>query len=433
MAKKKIEENLERIDEVREIMGTMPHWLLRWGTFMIWVLFATLMLVAIIVQYPDTVDGAITVTCPTPPAKLIARSTGRVDLKYADSDSVKKGDIIAVVENTASYDEVMSLTNDVEQLEKYIGNPHAFADQEYDFKNYYNLGGLEDSYNRFKNHCEAYILFLSLNQNAKKIKSFNELESILVQERNVLLSQQLMIKKEAELVHRQLTTDSLLVTQGALSLVEKEQTEGRYIGVINKLNMVKENLLKNQEQLTKMHSNSDDLFLTNKSQQIELEWKIKMAYKELKTQIDYWNHQYVLRAPFDGVLSLFDVWNSNQVVSLGDEVAHVITDAEDVFAKLKVTGVKFGKVEVGQEVKITLDSYPTSEYGFLFGKVSKISAINKDNVYIVNVSLPDGLETTFKEDIPFRHEMVGVGQIYTDKFNVLQRIFFQFKDMFRTS
>lgn len=430
---KKIYDNSERIDEVREIMSTMPHWLLRWGTFMIAGLLASLIFVAVIVKYPETVDGSVIVTCPTPPAKLIARATGRVDLQHVDGDTIRKGDIIAIIENTASKEEVLALKKDIEKLEEYIKTPYKFVEDQIILNNYYRLGGLEDTYNQFKNHCDTYVLFLSLNKNAKKIHSFHELESILTKEKQVLLNQQKMIGKEVALIQRQVSSDSLLVVKGALSRIEKEQTEERYLTVINKLNMIKENLLKNQEQMTRIHSNSDDLFLTDKSQKIELEWKIKMAYKELKTQIEYWNHQYVLKAPFDGTLSLFDIWNSNQIVNLGDEVAHVITDSDDVFAKLKVTGKRFGKVTKGQDVKITLDSYPTSEYGFLFGKVQKISAINKDNVYVIHVNLNDGLRTTFHQEIPFRHEMVGVGQIYTAKYNVLQRIFYQFKDLFNST
>ncbi len=428
-----LEDRIHRTEEVQEIMGAMPHWLLRWGTAMVWMLVMTLIGVAVYIKYPDSISGEITVTCPTPPASVISRSTGRIQLFAKDGEAVKKDQTIGLIENTAVYDEVMALTGQMSELEQLVESPIKLLGQTKALPNYYQLGVLEDVYNRFKNNCEEYILFMELRQNTQKIKSFSQLGSILREEDEVLKEKLLVSRREVAMAQKRLTADSALYQQQALSAMELNQSEQVYMSALNRMHAIKENILKNQEQLTRVNSSSNDLSLTDRGEKLMLERKMQMTFKELKTQINFWNQQYVIKAPMDGKLSLFDVWNSNQIVSQGDEVANVIAGGDNAFAKLKVTGNKFGKVKKGQKVKVILDSYPSSEYGIVFAEVASISAINRDNIYIINATFPEGLVTTRGDKVPFRHEMKGVGEILTDDLNLLQRVFYQFKDLFLKS
>ena len=46
-----------RSEEVQEILGTPPNWLVRWGTLVVLVGFSFLLCVAWFVRYPDVVSS----------------------------------------------------------------------------------------------------------------------------------------------------------------------------------------------------------------------------------------------------------------------------------------------------------------------------------------------------------------------------------------
>jgi HlyD family secretion protein len=83
----------------------------------------------------------------------------------------------------------------------------------------------------------------------------------------------------------------------------------------------------------------------------------------------------------------------------------------------------YGKVEVGQKVNVRLDNYPFHEYGMLQGVVVKLGLLPDKNRYSVGVKFPDGLNTTYKYELPFSAEMVGSAEIITRDKRLLQRIF----------
>ncbi len=65
-----------RSDEVQEILGTPPGWLVRWGTIL--GLFALLLLGwgSYFYKYPDVVQVDIVISSKEPPRKLVTEKSG---------------------------------------------------------------------------------------------------------------------------------------------------------------------------------------------------------------------------------------------------------------------------------------------------------------------------------------------------------------------
>jgi len=95
--------------------------------------------------------------------------------------------------------------------------------------------------------------------------------------------------------------------------------------------------------------------------------------------------------------------------------------------------VRSGKVKVGQEVKIKFDGYPFNEFGAVEGKIESISMIARDNLYLINVSLPNGLKTTYNKTLEFKQEMQGIADIITEDMRLIERIFNQIRYIFTSS
>lgn len=109
-------------EEIQEIMGRIPGWVIRWGISVIFSLFAILLLISFFFKYPETIASSIVITTLNPPSDLIARSTGKIGhLLVENQQEIKRNDIIAVLFNTADYRSVLKLekllTDSVEAIQ----------------------------------------------------------------------------------------------------------------------------------------------------------------------------------------------------------------------------------------------------------------------------------------------------------------------------
>ena len=89
-----------------------------------------------------------------------------------------------------------------------------------------------------------------------------------------------------------------------------------------------------------------------------------------------------------------------------------------------------GKIKIGQNVNIKLENFPETEFGIIRGKVEKISlTADKNGFYIIDVSLPEKLITSYEKEISFKQEMRGSAEIITDDLRLVERVFYQFKEL----
>ena len=80
-----------RSEEVQEILTRVPHWLIRWGSVVVLIILVMLLLVSWIVKYPDIVGSEIVITTNTPPQKLVAKTSGKIEaILINDKSNVSK-------------------------------------------------------------------------------------------------------------------------------------------------------------------------------------------------------------------------------------------------------------------------------------------------------------------------------------------------------
>jgi len=99
-----------RSEDVQEILGTPPGWLVRWGTSIVLIGFVMILSAAWFVRYPDVVEAKVVVTTATPPVDVIARTDGRISkLLVSDTAAVHTNQLLAVLQSTANYRDVLFL------------------------------------------------------------------------------------------------------------------------------------------------------------------------------------------------------------------------------------------------------------------------------------------------------------------------------------
>ncbi len=222
-----------RSEEVQDILGQIPSWIVRWGTVVILATILILMVGSMFISYPDKKRADILVTTENPPAPLVARSSGQiVELFVHDSQFVKINTHLAVIENPADYSDVLSLQYDIEAIKTIITN----LDQgEYiPLMNTYTLGDIQSSYAEFINAYENYFQFLDRDYHTQTINSIKE-EIRRFQILNNGLNRQVSIqRREYQLAQRQYERDSTVHAKGAISDKEVEVSETHVLSVNQK-------------------------------------------------------------------------------------------------------------------------------------------------------------------------------------------------------
>ena len=92
----------------------------------------------------------------------------------------------------------------------------------------------------------------------------------------------------------------------------------------------------------------------------------------------------------------------------------------------------------GQKVNIRLQNFPENEYGILRGTVKNISLVPVQTGeaaanYSVEISLSNGLITTYKKELPYLSDMQGQADIITEDISLLERFFLPMKKILKES
>jgi len=157
---------------------------------------------------------------------------------------------------------------------------------------------------------------------------------------------------------------------------------------------------------------------------------------QLKAGIQAWEMSYVLMSPIDGKITFTRYWVSNQNVQAGEEVFTVIPmTASRHIGKAMLPVARSGKVKAGQQVNVRIDNFPDNEFGMIKGIVNHISlvptVVGNSTYYVVEIGLPEGLQTNYRQELPYLPNMLGIADIITDDLSLLERFVMPMKKIWK--
>ena len=294
------------------------------------------------------------------------------------------------------------------------------------------LGDIEAPYAVFQNNYIQYLLNKQLqpysNEALANRLSISELGGRL----QSLKSQRELNAIELELGRKDLERNKSLFDKGVISQQEYEnkqllfaQAERNFKNFESSISQVREGI--NNAQRTKKGTE-----IERTKEEMLLLKNVIQSFNQLKKSIRDWEQLYVLQSEIKGRVAFFNYYSVNQTVNQADLVFTVIPDESSSYvARLRTPAQNSGKLEVGQNVNISLDNYPDAEFGVLEGKVHRISALpDSEGLYLVDVNLPDKLITSYNKHIDFKQEMVGSAEIVTEDLRLIERFFYQFRSAF---
>ncbi|CAI2768646.1 HlyD family secretion protein [Flavobacterium collinsii] len=418
-----------RSEEVQDILTKVPHWMIRWGTVLIFVIISMLFFVSWFVKYPDVVTTQIVITTNIPPEKIVSKFSGRIEaILVKDKSIVSKNSTLAIIENTANYKDVFLLEKIVEDYN--VNDPKkAFP---FELLKNTQLGEIESAFAVFQKDYQAE----QLNKNLQPFEVENRAqvsEKVQIKDRLDILQQQKVINEsELQLQKNEIARFETLFNKGIISAQEMEakklgylQAQKNYRTLLSSISQLKSALITN----TKLSQNSQ---ISGTKEEVTLGRNMAQSFYQLKKVIKDWELAYALKSSVSGVVTFLQVWTENQTISVGDNVFSIIPDTKNGFVgKVKAPALNSGKIKVGQMVNIRLANFPDREFGVLKGRIRNISLVpDKDGNLLLDVALLNGLETSYKKQIVFQQEMKGTAEIVTEDLRLIERILYQFKSLF---
>jgi multidrug resistance efflux pump len=414
-------------EEVRDVLSDPPKAILKWGNTFLLIFIIILFSLSWYIKYPDIVSAQIVITTNIPPEKVIAKTTGKIEtILVQDKAMVLENTPLAIIQNTANYRDVFLL--------KKLLKTHANG-ADFDFKQLENaqFGDIESAYAGFHvayidNELNADLQPYRVEENAQNS------ESIQIAARLVILQQQKSLNESELLLQKSdVNRYETLFNKGVISAQDFEnkklgylQAEKSYRSLLSTISQLKSALIDNSK-------NSKSTKINGTKEEVNLESNKTQAFYQLKKVIKDWELAYVLQSSVTGKVSFLQIWTANQTITTGDAIFAVIPTLEKGYVgKLKAPALNSGKIQVGQAVNIRLTNFPDSQYGMLNGKINNISLTpDKDGNLWIDVVLPKKLETSYHKLIPFQQEMSGSAEIVTEDLRLVERLLYQFRDVFR--
>ncbi|WP_425236683.1 HlyD family secretion protein [Ulvibacterium sp.] len=418
-----------RSEEVQEILTRVPHWMIRWGNTLFLSLIILVLAISWFIKYPDLIVSQAIITTKTPPQKEFAMVSAKFDsIHVVESQEVTKNTVLAVLENTANTEDVLYLQSIIDTIrlsDKSIEFP-------FDSLPILFLGDINQSFALFENSYFQYKLNKRLepfsNEAIANKISLSELRKRL----SSLGDQYALSKSELAFKKSDLERHKGLYEKGVISQQEYENKKLEVLSSERNTKTLGASISQIREAIGGAKKTSKETEISRTREEIQLLKTTIQAFNQLKQAIKNWENTFVFKSEIDGKVSFMNYWDQNQSVFQGDLVFTIIpSDNLDYVAKLKTPSQNSGKIKLGQYVNVKLENYPETEFGILNGKVENISLTpDKDGFYLVDVSLPQEMITSYGKEIEFKQEMRGVAEIITEDLRLLERFFYQLKEAF---
>lgn len=418
-------------DEFQEIVQQSPRWLIRSGITVILGFIILLLVGSYFFKYPDVIDADIVVLSENPPAYLAARTTGRIDsILVADQQVVYEGQIIAVLENTAYFNDALKLKDLLQHIEPFIQTFDTLSAVHPQVN--LQLGDIQSDYSSFVRIYNDYFTLLRLKLHPKKIKALRQQISMNKVYYDRLWSQKSDMDADYKIANNQFKRDSLLQQKGVLSDLDLENTKGVLIQKKYNLNGSRTKLAETQSGIIKLEQEVVDAEMEFADQKKKAQNTLIEALNVLKSRWAYWEQTFVIKSPTSGKVSFATFWSKNQQVKKDEIVFSVIPEKRSqIIGRINLPVKGAGKVATGQKVNIRFENFPYMEYGYVKGVVHNMSLMPNNEFYVVEVEMPQDLKTNYGIQLKFSQEMKGSAEIITSDLRLIQRVFNPVKSLLK--
>lgn len=410
-----------RSDEVQEIIGSTPHWLIQSGISALFLVLVIIIITASSIEYPDVINSQLVFTAVNAPKSVEAKVNGKVVRLFVENNStVAEGDVLGWIESAADHNAVDLLSKQLDSLEYWATNNNYNDIKTAQILNINQLGELQNNVQAFSQAYQAYILHLPGEYYDQKINILNQEREFTDSLLNRLQIQKDIQEADYEISRREYEAQKILAEKDLISELEFLRIEGDLSNKRLPLQQSESAIINNyMAQVSKEKELIEIEKLNNEAQS-----QFNQSLFSLRSSITEWKQNFMIIAPVSGLLVYSGVVQEQQTFKPGEEVFFIEPKNTGFFGEMNITQESYGKIKIGQTVLVRFSGYPYHEFGLVEGKIEYLSNFPlEDGMFFATVNFPDGLTTNYGQNFAPVNGMKGNAEIITEDMNLLSRIY----------
>ncbi|MBP6625360.1 MAG: hypothetical protein KA198_09315, partial [Chitinophagaceae bacterium] len=114
---------------------------------------------------------------------------------------------------------------------------------------------------------------------------------------------------------------------------------------------------------------------------------------------------------------------TDQLLKADETFAQIVSNNEvSYYAELRIPHSYIEKIQVGKRVLLSFDGYNYADYGFVEAKITYLSKLPMDSVYLGKAEIQKDLKPESHKVIPLKHNMLGHGNVIISDASILERV-----------
>ncbi|WP_294304321.1 HlyD family efflux transporter periplasmic adaptor subunit [uncultured Chryseobacterium sp.] len=425
---KDVLDNIElRSESVQDILTQPPHWMIRWGNTIIFLILVLILMMSYVIRYPEFIPAPIVVTSQNPPEKLEARTNAKIEKIFIkEHQQVKKDQVMMVLQSTANYEDVLKLKKIVDSTA-----PDQLLTFPVTKVSHFKLGELQSDYNSFAKAFQDETLFTRLQPYAPENLAANQSLSEYRLRIATTKQQKKLEQAKYELTRKNYQRSQELFNQGVISSMELENEKIKFLQAQQNLENINISLSQMEEGISNINKTKSGTAINTEKDKITYSSQTLQLFEQLRKSLKQWEQNYLIISNTNGIASFQQFFGENQFIKAGEVILSILPEnKEQLVGRMSVPATNSGKIIPGEKVLIKLDNYRYQEYGIVEGKVQNISlSPDKDGNYYVDVALPKGLKTSYNKTLTFDKELKGNAEIVTEDLRLIERFFYQMRKL----
>ena len=412
----------------KNLLLKKPIWSVRYGSSLMLAIILLVFLMSYLISYPEYIEARINIVSENHIKRLIARNAGEIYLKENNGSYITSGEELAYI-NSPSRDilKVRKILDSINKNVSILENQNFILDQNI------NLGDLEPYYVDFIKKRNDFFVFknIAIKRNNKDNLQYSLRLNKKVE--NEITKEKMILEKKLDVEREKLKRMEKLSSQGIISKNDYNKAQQDFFEYERN---IQNNIISNTQVSIKERDVSNDINNLDyqiKEDELKHKQELTNSFNRLQAEIKNWQYNYVFTSPADGKIVFSNNWSDGQYIAENQEFAVIIPKKEsEIFCIGLMESLKSGKVQIGQKVKIYLDSYNFEEYGILNGIVYEIYPIpDKDKegkyFYRIKIKLLNGLKSSLGKNIPYTPDLNGKAKIITKDISLLERLFLKLR------
>lgn len=408
-------------DEINDIISHKPHWIVHHSASFIGLIALGMLVFSWFIHYPDVLKVPMDIVALHSPKKIMARSEGKLQMLLVENGaSVEARQPLAFLQSTGNHRDVLGIRQWIDTVETLTAKVGLHAIRSFRLPDKISLGELQQSYLEFQTVYSETLQTFAGGFYQQKLEALAMDISFIEDQNRILLKQKQLLEEDYAIQKNEYTMKAQLAREKVIAPLEFGQDKSKFISKSSEIQQMETQLL---SQKVTLHNKQKEV-MELKKQISDLQSKFYTSLLVFKSNVEEWIARYVAVSPESGKLQFVSALQENQHIAIDQQLFYVEPANSLFYGNISARQAGLGKVKVGQDVVIRVESYPSAEFGYLKGKISFISPLLvKDSSFLIHVQLPDGMYTNYNKVIPFRDNLKASAEIITQDRRLLEKLF----------